>query len=89
MLVDSEVFHCHQSPLHFLPLPFPLRLVLGENTLDVAMGTPCGFLQELVTVHPDHTPPEMTVIGRLSHRLICTPDLEAMLAASNSSEQHR
>ena len=53
--------------------------MLGENTLDVAMGMPCGFLQELVGIRTEQEQPEMTVIGQLSHRLICTPDLESLL----------
>ena len=56
------------------------RLVLGETTLDVAMGTSCGFLQELACVRTNQDIPEMTVLGQLSHRLVCTPDFEAMLA---------
>ncbi len=58
----------------------PLRLILGDVTLDVAMGTPCGFLQQLATIKKDvETGPEMTIVGQLSHRLVCTPDLDAML----------
>ena len=50
------------------------RLSLGSVTLDVAMGTPCGFLQQLVTVQLDHKVPEIhgEVLGQLSHQLVCT-----------------
>ena len=61
--------------------PSTSRLVLGEATLDVAMGTPCGFLQELVCVRTTQALPEMTVLGQLSHRMVCTPDFEALLAS--------
>jgi len=60
------------------------RLSLGSVTLDVAMGTPCGFLQQLVSVQLDHKVPEMVALGQLSHRLVCTPDLETLLSSSNS-----
>ena len=81
--------------------PSLLRLVLGENTLDITMGTPCGFLQELVSLQTEgegEGEPHMTVLGQLSHRLICTPDFETLInsttAASNgcdssSDHEHR
>ena len=74
------------------------RLVLGDNTLDVALGTPCGFLQELVSIRTDQEQPRMTVLGQMTHRLVCTPDFESLLSHNNdrqtaddydSSEQHR
>lgn len=44
------------------------------------MGTPCGFLQQLATIKREQEAgPEMTVVGQLSHRLVCTPDFQAML----------
>ena len=60
------------------------RLSLGSVTLDVAMGTPCGFLQQLVTVQLDHKVPEMVVLGQLSHRLVCTPDLETLFSSGST-----
>ena len=60
------------------------RLSLGSVTLDVAMGTPCGFLQQLVTVQLDHKVPEMVVLGQLSHRLVCTPDLEILFSSGST-----
>lgn len=43
------------------------------------MGTPCGFLQELVSVRTDQERAEMIVLGQMSHRLICTPDFQSLL----------
>ena len=55
------------------------RLVLGDLSLDVSLGTPCGFLQELMCVQP---PPEPKIIqlGLLVNRLNCVPDLESSLS---------
>lgn len=75
------------TPLHCLS-SLLFRLVLGDNTLDVAMGTPCGFLQELVSVKTDQERPEMVVLGQLSHRLICTPDFESLLASEKLTGGH-
>lgn len=48
------------------------------------MGTRGGFLQELSSIR---VPPEdehggplsLTVLGQLSHRLVCVPDLSCMI----------
>ena len=53
------------------------------------MGTPCGFLQELVSIDTGEGEgegereggPSMIVLGQPSHRLICTPDFEALLSS--------
>ncbi|XP_071505799.1 DNA-directed RNA polymerase III subunit RPC4-like [Diadema antillarum] len=60
------------------------RLVLTNGvTLDVTMGTPCGFLQDLVSVRirdgEDETS-EMLTLGHIKHRIICTPNFESLLA---------
>lgn len=70
MLIDA---HCSLSLF---------RLVLGDVSLDVSLGTPCGFLQDLVSIRtdlPDN--PSLTVLGQLSHRLVCTPDFESLLSS--------
>lgn len=54
--------------------------MLGDVWLDVSMGTPCGFLQELACVRKEKPDPKITVLGQLSHRLVCTPDFEALLS---------
>ncbi|XP_031463858.1 DNA-directed RNA polymerase III subunit RPC4 [Phasianus colchicus] len=57
-----------------------VQLVLGRVTLDVTMGTPCSFLQELVSVGiGDGRTGEMTVLGHVKHKLVCSPDFEALL----------
>ena len=51
------------------------------------MGTPTGFLQELVSIWTEREEggegPRMTVLGQLAHRLICTPDFESLLSGSS------
>ncbi|NXH40801.1 RPC4 polymerase, partial [Dicaeum eximium] len=57
-----------------------VQLVLGKVTLDVTMGTPCSFLQELVSVGiGDSRTGEMIVLGHVRHKLVCSPDFEALL----------
>ena len=50
--------------------------------MDVTMGTPCDFQQDLVSIHSDNDSdmnPHMVTLGQLSHRLICLPDLDQLL----------
>ncbi|XP_074648887.1 DNA-directed RNA polymerase III subunit RPC4-like [Tubulanus polymorphus] len=56
-------------------------LVLGNMTLDLATGTPCSFLQELVAVKINHdrTNGNMIELGSVQHRLTCTPNFEQLL----------
>ncbi|XP_038603270.1 DNA-directed RNA polymerase III subunit RPC4 [Tachyglossus aculeatus] len=57
-----------------------VQLLLGKVTLDVTMGTPCSFLQELVSVGiGDSRTGEMTVLGHVKHKLVCSPDFESLL----------
>lgn len=63
------------------------RLLLGTNSLDVSMGTPCDFQQDLVSIHTDNdsdAKPHMVTLGQLSHRLICLPDLDQLLTNNTS-----
>ncbi|XP_070621250.1 DNA-directed RNA polymerase III subunit RPC4 isoform X1 [Erythrolamprus reginae] len=58
-----------------------VQLVLGQVTLDVTTGTPCSFLQELVSVSiGDNRSGEMIVLGHVKHKLVCAPDFESLLA---------
>ncbi len=59
-----------------------IRLTLGDVSFDIAMGTPCGFLQELGCIRNEKPEPKVTVLGQLSHRLVCTPDFESLLEQS-------
>ncbi|XP_076846334.1 DNA-directed RNA polymerase III subunit RPC4 [Brachyhypopomus gauderio] len=56
-----------------------VQLVLGRVTLDVALGTPCAFLQELVSVGVEGSRGDLTVLGHIKHKLVCSPDFEALL----------
>ncbi|XP_051897038.1 DNA-directed RNA polymerase III subunit RPC4 [Pristis pectinata] len=57
-----------------------VQLVLGQVTLDVTMGTTCSFLQELVSIGiGENRTGEMTVLGHVKHKLVCSPDFEALL----------
>ncbi|XP_067857475.1 DNA-directed RNA polymerase III subunit RPC4 [Heptranchias perlo] len=57
-----------------------VQLVLGQVILDVTMGTTCSFLQELVSVGiGENRTGEMTVLGHIKHKLVCSPDFETLL----------
>ncbi|KAM4747584.1 DNA-directed RNA polymerase III subunit RPC4 [Rhinophrynus dorsalis] len=57
-----------------------VQLVLGKVTLDVTMGTSCSFLQELVSISVGEARAgEMMVLGHVQHKLVCSPDFEALL----------
>lgn len=57
-----------------------VQLLLGKVTLDVTMGTTCSFLQELVSVGlGENRTGEMTVLGHVKHKLVCSPDFESLL----------
>lgn len=60
-------------------------LMLGNVVLDVSMGTKCGFLQDVVSIHPDSSGDgDLSVLGHVSHRLICTPDFDSLLQAKQA-----
>ncbi|XP_048379187.1 DNA-directed RNA polymerase III subunit RPC4 isoform X1 [Stegostoma tigrinum] len=57
-----------------------VQLVLGQVILDVTMGTTCSFLQELVSIgFGENRTGEMTVLGHVKHKLVCSPDFESLL----------
>ena len=56
-----------------------VKMRLGNVLLDVSLGTPCGFLQDLISVHPNKTPAEMVLLGHINNRLIAIPDYISML----------
>ncbi|KAG1949186.1 DNA-directed RNA polymerase III subunit RPC4 [Pimephales promelas] len=56
-----------------------VQLILGNVTLDVALGTPCAFLQELVSVNTEGRRGDMSVLGHVKHKLVCSPDFQALL----------
>ncbi|XP_072491000.1 DNA-directed RNA polymerase III subunit RPC4 [Notamacropus eugenii] len=57
-----------------------VQLLLGKVTLDVTVGTSCSFLQELVSVGiGDSRTGDLTVLGHVKHKLVCSPDFESLL----------
>ncbi len=53
------------------------QLKIGCALLDVELGTQVGFLQDLVSIRTSLNPQEvgeMTVMGRVRHRMVVTPD---------------
>ncbi|XP_050391934.1 DNA-directed RNA polymerase III subunit RPC4 [Patella vulgata] len=55
------------------------ELLLGNVKLDVAIGTPSGFLQDVVSVKVADETGHMAVLGQVKQRLICTPNFESLL----------
>ncbi|XP_071129660.1 DNA-directed RNA polymerase III subunit RPC4-like [Mytilus edulis] len=55
------------------------QLVIGNITMDVSMGTKCGFLQDVVSIHTAEDSGNLSVLGHIKHRLVCTPDFDSML----------
>ncbi|CAH1246290.1 POLR3D [Branchiostoma lanceolatum] len=60
------------------------RLVLGDVALDVNMGSHCSFHQELVSVrhNTEAQTGDMTILGPVKHKLVCTPDFNTLLKLS-------
>lgn len=56
-----------------------VQLLLGNTYLDVSMGTPCGFLQDVASVRVNGDHGDISVLGHIDHRLVCTPDFETLL----------
>ncbi|XP_045211717.2 DNA-directed RNA polymerase III subunit RPC4-like [Mercenaria mercenaria] len=56
-----------------------VQLMLGNTYLDVNMGTPCGFLQDVASVKVNGEQGDISVLGHIDHRLVCTPDFEMLL----------
>ena len=81
----NSVTHILIVQIHFMVM---FRLSLGANSLDVTMGTPCDFQQDLVSIHTENDgdiKPHLVTLGQLSHRLICLPDLDQLLTDNNNS----
>ncbi|XP_042871302.1 DNA-directed RNA polymerase III subunit RPC4-like isoform X2 [Penaeus japonicus] len=57
------------------------ELWLGDHKLIVNKGTQVGFLQDVVSVETDEEKKSgnMTVLGHIGHRLVCSPDLESLV----------
>ncbi|KAH3872234.1 hypothetical protein DPMN_035449 [Dreissena polymorpha] len=61
-----------------------VQLRLGNTLLNVTMGTPCGFLQDVASVRVDGNHGDISLLGHIDHRLVCTPDFESLLDAAIS-----
>ncbi|KAM7416165.1 hypothetical protein PAMA_018298 [Pampus argenteus] len=59
-----------------------VQLILGQVTLDVSLGTSCSFLQELVSIGTEGRTGDLTVLGNVKHKMVCSPDFEALLESS-------
>ncbi|TSK14549.1 DNA-directed RNA polymerase III subunit RPC4 [Bagarius yarrelli] len=61
-----------------------VQLVLGDIALDVSEGAAFSFLQQLVCVRLKEglTSGDMMVLGDVRHKLVCSPDFEALLKGS-------
>ncbi|KAM9744467.1 DNA-directed RNA polymerase III subunit RPC4 [Menidia menidia] len=56
-----------------------VQLILGQVTLDVALGTSCSFLQELISINTEGKTGSLTVLGNVQHKMVCSPDFESLL----------
>ncbi|CAK6950222.1 DNA-directed RNA polymerase III subunit RPC4 [Scomber scombrus] len=59
-----------------------VQLILGQVTLDVSLGASCSFLQELVSIGAEGRTGDLTVLGNVKHKMVCSPDFEALLESS-------
>ncbi|XP_061529264.1 DNA-directed RNA polymerase III subunit RPC4 [Phycodurus eques] len=56
-----------------------VQLIMGQVTLDVSLGASCAFLQELVSVDTEGRTGDLTVLGNVKHKMVCSPDFESLL----------
>lgn len=64
-------------------------LRMGDHVLDIHPGTQCSFEQEIVAMHMPSSPGAPTPmyrLGKMSDRLVCTPDLDRLLRRFSASE---
>ncbi|XP_070689942.1 DNA-directed RNA polymerase III subunit RPC4 [Pempheris klunzingeri] len=61
-----------------------VQLILGHVTLDVSLGTSCSFLQELVSIGTEGRTGDLSVLGKVKNKMVCSPDFEALLESSNA-----
>ena len=68
------------------------QLIIGDNALDIDLGTQVGFLQDLVSINlPEKElnqtnnqkgTGDMTVLGHVRHRIVVSPDWERLFNLS-------
>ncbi|XP_061087852.1 DNA-directed RNA polymerase III subunit RPC4 [Conger conger] len=57
-----------------------VQLALGEIVMDVSEGAAFSFLQQLVSVRlSEGLAGDMSILGNVKHKLVCSPDFEALL----------
>ncbi|KAI5627389.1 hypothetical protein C0J50_13081, partial [Silurus asotus] len=62
-----------------------VQLVVGDITLDVSEGAAFSFLQQLVCVRlTEGLTGDMTVLGDVKHKLVCSPNFEALLKVAKA-----
>ncbi|XP_075960392.1 DNA-directed RNA polymerase III subunit RPC4 [Anarhichas minor] len=59
-----------------------VQLILGQVTLDVSLGASCSFLQELVSIGTEGRTGNLTILGNIKHKMVCSPDFEALLESN-------
>ncbi|XP_049434931.1 DNA-directed RNA polymerase III subunit RPC4 isoform X2 [Epinephelus fuscoguttatus] len=59
-----------------------VQLILGHVTLDVSLGASCSFLQELVSIGAEGRTGDLSVLGNVKHKMVCSPDFEALLESN-------
>ncbi|XP_058262611.1 DNA-directed RNA polymerase III subunit RPC4 [Hemibagrus wyckioides] len=63
-----------------------VQLVIGDITMDVSEGAAFSFLQQLVCVRlTEGLTGDMTVLGDVRHKLVCSPDFDALLKRVKAS----
>ncbi|XP_073773961.1 uncharacterized protein isoform X2 [Danio rerio] len=67
-----------------------VQLVMGNVTLDVSEGAAFSFLQQLVCVRlSEGLTGDMTVLGNITHKLVCSPDFETLLQEAKIASDSR
>ncbi|KAG7492671.1 hypothetical protein MATL_G00017470 [Megalops atlanticus] len=67
-----------------------VQLALGDITMDVSEGAAFSFLQQLVSVRlSEGLTGDMSVLGNVKHKLVCSPNFEALLQDVKCSPSSR
>ncbi|XP_034564468.1 DNA-directed RNA polymerase III subunit RPC4 [Notolabrus celidotus] len=65
-----------------------VELKLGDVVMDVSEGAAFSFLQQLVSVRlSDGRTGDMTVLGNVNHKLVLSPDFQALLRQASLPKQ--
>ncbi|CAJ1080589.1 DNA-directed RNA polymerase III subunit RPC4 [Xyrichtys novacula] len=67
-----------------------VELKMGDVVMDVSEGAAFSFLQQLVSVRlSDGRTGDMMVLGNVNHKLVLSPDFQALLRHSSAPKQQR